>query len=184
MQVLFAISIVCLCALFWAAVSIARHILVTQRRRRRGPRPPAPLNEVLFEEKQQQIRDHSAIAAAQTLPRTVPSPVAPQPFAETPYRRYIPLTEIPLSPSNAISYTNKGRPAYTAPAAPIHPAVPVTAPQSIAEPQAAKKAPQPVLFSREHKRLDWDYFNKDLGDLSDPYQPPSASDSRNGTRRY
>ncbi len=130
MRVLFAISILCLSVLLWAAVSIVRHAQTT-RRRRRGIQPPqTPFYEVLFEGKRQQIRDHTAIAAAQKLP--------------TPISR------------------------------------PIEALTLIAEMPTAKKTSQPVVFSREHQLLDWDHFNKGLGDHSDPCQP--KTDVRNGTR--
>lgn len=38
--------------------------------------------------------------------------------------------------------------------------------------------PQPTHFGR-HERLDWTYFNKDLGDLSDPYEPPRFTGTSN-----
>jgi len=35
------------------------------------------------------------------------------------------------------------------------------------------------------ERLDWAYFNKDLGDLTDPYQTPRIrANSRTSPRRY
>jgi hypothetical protein len=177
MRVLFAISILCLCALLWAAVSIARHILATKRRRRRSLRPQESFTEVLFDEKRQQIRDHSAIASAQTLPRTTSAPLPPAPRSIAPAPS-VPVTAITGAAIPGADFARR------TPPPPENTTRPVETPQPIAETPAAKKAPQPVMFSREHQRLDWDYFNKDLGDLSDPYQPRTGSDSRDGTRRY
>ncbi len=151
MRTLFTISLLCLCALLWAAISIARHIRTTKRRRRGDPRPPSPFNEVLFEGKQQQIRDHAAVAASQTIQVTPPKPQAPRSYPSAQAAARLAQAPLPIRITEA-------------------------------EAPAAKKAPQPVVFSREHQRLDWDYFNKDLGDLSDPYQP--KSEAKDGTRRY
>lgn len=40
------------------------------------------------------------------------------------------------------------------------------------------KPPQPTHFGGR-ERLDWAYFNKDLGDLSDPYEPPRFTGTAN-----
>ena len=37
-------------------------------------------------------------------------------------------------------------------------------------PTSLRKSPQSTSFGTRN-RLDWAYFNKDLGDLSDPYEP-------------
>ena len=50
---------------------------------------------------------------------------------------------------------------------------------------ARPKGPQATHFGT-HERSDWAYFNKDLGDLSDPYEPPrftGTSNPRPGTNR-
>lgn len=38
------------------------------------------------------------------------------------------------------------------------------------ETMSTRKGPQPTHFATP-ERSDWTYFNKDLGDLSDPYEP-------------
>lgn len=45
-----------------------------------------------------------------------------------------------------------------------------------------RKPPASVRVGRP-KRPDWAYFNKDLGDLSDPYQPPASKAASTGTDR-
>jgi hypothetical protein len=57
--------------------------------------------------------------------------------------------------------------------------------QNAAEPlQGKRKAPQ-AAHQGGMERLDWAYFNKDLGDLTDPYQTPRArANSRISPKRY
>jgi hypothetical protein len=57
--------------------------------------------------------------------------------------------------------------------------------QNATEPiQGKRKAPQSSHQSGM-ERLDWAYFNKDLGDLTDPYQTPRIrANSRTSPRRY
>ena len=46
---------------------------------------------------------------------------------------------------------------------------------------AARKPPTPVRGTTR-QRPDWTYFNKDLGDLSDPYEPAQPTSAAGGTR--
>jgi hypothetical protein len=59
-------------------------------------------------------------------------------------------------------------------------ALPPTADQQF---QGKRKSPQPALRAGP-ERLDWAHFNKDMGDLTDPYQAPSLrANSRISLRR-
>ena len=42
--------------------------------------------------------------------------------------------------------------------------------------KSTRKGPQPTHFATP-ERSDWTYFNKDLGDLSDPYKPQRNTDT-------
>jgi hypothetical protein len=45
------------------------------------------------------------------------------------------------------------------------------------------KAPQSVPLASLEQRADWALYNKDLGDLTDPYTQPLRSATANGTSR-
>jgi hypothetical protein len=143
MGVLFAISVLCLCAVIWVSVSIARIALAS--RRRPLSRLADGFTEVFFTDKMQQIRGHSDGV------RQAPAALHP--------------------------------PSGSAAAPPVPPPAPVAAP--LFEHAALRKGPQPAIAGATY-RADWDYFNKDLGDLTDPYEniPRSRSEARSGARRY
>ena len=179
MRELYAISIVCLCALIWAAVSIGRHILATQRRRH-APHQHPLLNEFLFEGKQQQIREHSSAASrpAAVSPGRRPTPATVADGLYTP-----PARVAPMHASPELAFARKPHRAAVQPSAEAQPQVVM-----------AKKPAQPGHTSRGHHRVYDEFFTNDLGDLSDPYRPNSgkfdrsAPEERNalrdGTSRY
>jgi hypothetical protein len=58
-------------------------------------------------------------------------------------------------------------------------------PPSAAEQLQVKRKPPQTSHRVGSERLDWAYFNKDLGDLTDPYQTPSLRvNARNSSKRY
>lgn len=148
MLVLFAISVLCLCAVLWSAVSIARHVLQTQQRRRRPARAPQQgLVEVFFDDKMQQLGEHAAMthqAAA-------------------------------------------SRPAFAWETLPARQRATAALEESavLFEPPVQRKSPQPAAAGAPY-RADWDYFNKDLGDLTDPYETNQRerSEVRSASLRY
>jgi hypothetical protein len=61
------------------------------------------------------------------------------------------------------------RPAHTSPA-PL-PAVPAASADQSQPSTPDLRKPPVSINGNKIERLDWEHFNKDLGDLSDPYQP-------------
>jgi hypothetical protein len=58
-------------------------------------------------------------------------------------------------------------------------------PPSAAEQLQVKCKPPQTSHRVGSERLDWAYFNKDLGDLTGPYQTPSRRvNARNSSKRY
>ena len=56
---------------------------------------------------------------------------------------------------------------------------------SAAEQLQVKRKPPQTSHRVGSERLDWAYFNKDLGNLTDPYQTPSLRvNARNLSKRY
>ncbi|MBS1798726.1 MAG: hypothetical protein JSS95_02765 [Acidobacteria bacterium] len=101
-------------------------------------------------------------------------------YAATEYGSARPPRQVPHQTVQGIT----AKKAWNAPSqsVEIHPAA--------EEPVAGKrKSPQPVHSQRAQfagNRVDWDYFNKDYGDLSDPHPSRpvrAASGSRSATRK-
>ena len=128
-QILFAISVVCLLALIGAGLAIVRHVRSTHRRNRIAA-PPAP-----------SFTEHlNAAAAYGTLrsPRVVPHQSVKGITAKKNWN----------TPSQSVE---------------IHP----TAEHDFVP--GSRKSPMPAhAETTGSDRVDWAYFNKDFGDLTDP----------------
>lgn len=169
MQLLFAISVLCLVALLWAGFAIARAILrariipstspvtfATQQIQTLFPatritHPP------VIEATPVPVQDIHEIAARKTWsmpPATTRNFVRRQPLPETQF------AESHFAESHFADFF-----------------------------EGARKSPQPVTQSSTHaahhgtaQRLDRQYYREDLGDLSDPSYQPAPLRANSGTR--
>jgi hypothetical protein len=150
MRVLFAISAACLLALIGAAFAIRRHILTAARQRAQRDATPKELQA--FEAELH--RDLRAAHQQKGFFRgALDSLSDPRPGRDT--ARPLPRRESAI------------RPAHTSPA-PLPPAPPAEATQPA---DVELRKPPVSINGGKVERLDWEHFNKDFGDLSDPYQP-------------
>jgi hypothetical protein len=170
MQILYAITVLCVIVLLWAGLAIRRHIAASARQRaERQERPPAKV--VIEVELKHELR------TAHVEKGFFGSISDPQPGRHTISRTRQAVRESAI------------REAVTA--------VPIFATLA-PEPAKITEAPQPEAAVESHEayvpaelrkppiaihntgfeRLDMAQFNKDLGDLSDPYQIPRTA-SRN-----
>jgi hypothetical protein len=158
MQILFAITVLCFAGIIWAALVFARHIKATNSHRASKPvivpklTPiPVSVRTQIFQPIQHDFRHHFLTAPADVPARNT--------------------REIPLNQSVHDIAANKQ---WTLPphATRIHrlPLRTVAAAVVNAAPSAPpeRKPPQPARYGRL-ERLDPAYFNKDMGDLSDPH---------------
>ena len=140
MQILFAISILCLLAIGLAAAALIRHVRVTFTRTEKPQQAPVDFAQHLFA-----AADGRSARAMRAIPQqTVREIMANKSWNQPP--EFVTVrpdrgSDLPLEPS--------------------HP---------LPDPHA-RKAPQSAHWSGA-ERLDWAYFSKDLGDLTDPYQVP------------
>jgi hypothetical protein len=162
MRFLFAISLVSFCALFWAVLAAARHL--RSRRQRRGNRFPQGRLTEIFEAGE--FREPRSLRLVRNLVQEVVKP-RPQPLEETPRASTIHAdareTQQPLAP----------RPMILKPAAPVRPAQTIFVER--------RKGPQSVRPAAVERRADWALYNKDLGDLTDPYTQPLRSATASGS---
>ena len=158
MGILYAISILAFAALLWAALSVARHVRHSQPVDEQAAVPPVTkpvVGERPFLEPE----------------RIVPERVAAAPQAR-PFEFFDPR-EFQVHPTQTRPVAPPAAPPAQAPPAvvgelqthdlPIH---------------GVRRPPRKIVTPRVSDRLDWAYYNKDLGDLNDP--EPS---NRNNTPR-
>lgn len=176
MQALFAISILSLSALLWASICMTRYILVARNRRSQTQRPREDFAEVLIEDKLARFRGHTRPTSQMRPAYTPPEPALLRPQPAPKHAAMSIAADLP-SPATIvppdIAATSISTPPITATpiavASIVTPAIAtptIKASPIVAEAQVAKKAPQAVAYA-EHRRMDWDYCNKDLGD---PYE--------------
>ncbi|CAN5469319.1 hypothetical protein BH10ACI4_BH10ACI4_25290 [soil metagenome] len=170
MQTLFAISVLCFLGILWAVLAFARHIKATQMHAvYRSPsilQLQTTVEPVLLSD----FRQHF-LAAAEAAPvrptmlhGTLPQPVTA--FA-------------PRSRGNDLHQSVHEIAANKQWTLPVHPLrLPLRRVGRGQQSDAAisllaeRKPPQPASRHGVVQRIDPAYFNKDLGDLTDPYQPP------------
>jgi hypothetical protein len=183
MQILYAITVLCVVVLLWAGLAIRRHIAASARQRaERQQRPPA--TAVIEVELKHELRTAKAEKGF------FGSISDPQPGRHTISRTRQAVRE------SAIREAVTAVPIFAVP--PVFAAPPIFAATPMAEPVQQAEAPQPEAAVESHEtsaplefrkppiaihnsgfeRLDMAHFNKDLGDLSDPYQIPRTA-SRN-----
>jgi hypothetical protein len=145
MYILFAISAFCFFALLLAAVAIARHV----RSNREAGRKPFP--------SQRDFAEHLFAAANDQnsrMPRTQPQQTVRQVLAKKSWNQPRPeVVTIRPDSDPQLAYNQRAVESFGGRIEP------------------SRKPPQ-TAHQKEWRRLDWAYFNKDLGDLSDPYQTP------------
>jgi hypothetical protein len=157
MRLLFAISLVCFCALFWALLAAARH-LRTRREPSSKRRPHKPMREI-FESGE--IRSPRASRLVRKLVQEVA-----QSRLQTPQESLNGAFPEP-------SASPLPRPMILKSAAPFRPS-----PTIFVE---RRKAPQSVRPAGIEQRADWALYNKDLGDLTDPYTQSLRSATASGS---
>ena len=145
MYILYAISALCFLALLLAAIAIARHV-----RSNRGTDRNSPRSQHNFAQ--------SLVAAASDqnsrIPRNAPQQTVKQVLARKSWNQSQPeAVTIRPDPDAQLAYEQG------------------TVELFAGRIETSRKPPQSA-HHRGWKRLDWAYFNKDLGDLSDPYQTP------------
>jgi hypothetical protein len=171
MHILFAISVLSFVAVLWAAIAFARHIKVKASR----------IEDTSVAPQQPTFKQHLL---------SIREPVL-QPEPTPPRLRHTPLNQsvhditankqwsLPPQPNRLQRLSLPLRRAKTADSA-------LTKPSSTQPSRSNRKPPQAARNGRL-TLLDPAYFNKDMGDLTDPYEPPkirSNDRSRSDSFRY
>jgi hypothetical protein len=167
MRLLFAISLVSFCALFWAVLAAARHLRA--RRERRGtPLQQGRLTEI-FEAGE--FREPRSLRLVQNLVQDVIKPRAQQ-LEEALRESSFASTREDIRPQPPIA----PRPRILKPAAAVRPQQTIFVER--------RKGPQSARPAAVERRADWALYNKDLGDLTDPYTQPlrAATAAGSGSR--
>jgi hypothetical protein len=176
MRILIVVSALALAAVLWATSSIGRHIYKTRRRsrflRKRRPQSWAdPVSAPLIP-----LRQMSPMAVE------VPSDLSPEVFSVLPeFEELLPaltVVEAAEQPATTFSklavdtfdnqprkqpYSVEPQPTEALGAPVFHPDTFLRRPVRSVYPQAPA-----TPFALPIRRPDWAYFNKDMGDLSDP----------------
>ncbi|MDE3105789.1 MAG: hypothetical protein KGK08_11485 [Acidobacteriota bacterium] len=161
MQILFAISIVCFFAIVWAALAFARHIKAsTLRSQARAAQDAhhAPAEDSF------RAQMTAAMHFAQDAPPSYGSSIAPT-QVERPRPAELHQNVRDITAAKGWNLPVKSATAGRRVAIPV-PRVDADHPHP-----GLRKPPQPARHGAM-AFLDPAYFNKDAGDLSDPYQPP------------
>jgi hypothetical protein len=171
MRLLFAISLVCFCALFWALLAAARH-LRTRREPSRKRRPHKPMTEI-FES------GEFRTPRASRLVRKLVQEVAQSRLQTPQASRNGAFPEPSASPREAEPKYPPREPASLPRPMILKSAAPFRPSQTIFVER--RKAPQSVRPAGIEQRADWALYNKDLGDLTDPYTQPLRSATASGS---
>jgi hypothetical protein len=180
MAILFAISVAAFFALIWASVSIARHI---RRARRRRWRASAVTQSATWggSESTSPLTDAPALAVkAEQISAPPPPPIPTQTAASESLAIRFPLSSQRRSAESSAAQA-VATPSLTPPAEPVGasqalpsetgPASPPGATSAVRRPPVSVAAP-----TNSGSRTDWAYFNKDMGDLTDPVPSPRFKD--------
>jgi hypothetical protein len=145
MYILYAISAFCFLALLLAAIAIARHV---RSNRETGGNPL---------HSQHDFEQHLVTATKDQnsrIPRNAPQQTVKDVLAKKSWNQRRPeVVTIRPDPDAQLAFEQR-------------------AVESFAGRIESSRKPPQSAHQREWKRIDWAYFNKDLGDLSDPYQAP------------
>jgi hypothetical protein len=173
MRILFAITALCLLVLLWAGLAIRRHIRSAARERAQK-RPQPPVTAVLEVELKSDLRSaHAESGFFGTISDPQPGRNSisrtRQAVRESAIRAAV--TAIPIFEPATIEAMQAARAPETAPEPATHSSV------QPEEPPARNEFRKPPVSISDgtFERLDLAHFNKDLGDLSDPYQIPRTA---------
>jgi hypothetical protein len=158
MQILFAISILCSAALVWAGVAIARHIHKGRATHTSTSVAPSDFAQHLFRAAAISSDDEGERFH---IHRTVPHQTLQEITAKKRWNQ----------PPESVT---------------VHPSPELRADLNLnaAEPLKGKRKSPQASHQGGVERLDWAYFNKDMGDLTDPYQTPRIrANSRTSPKR-
>jgi hypothetical protein len=172
MRILFAITALCLLVLLWAGLAIRRHIRGAARERAQK-RPQPPVTAVLEVELKSDLRsDHaeSGFFGSISDPQPARNTISRTRTAVRESAIRAAVTAVPIFEPAAIEAVQAAR-------APERAAEPSVQPGKIPAVNEFRKPPVSISDGT-FQRLDLAHFNKDLGDLSDPYQIPRTA-SRN-----
>jgi len=166
MRILFAITAFCLLVLLWAGLAIRRHIRAVAKERAERNQPPA--REVFEAELRSELRTSRADAG---FFRGQPDNLSdPKPGRHASGQR----PAVRDSAVRAAIAASANKPIVTF--EPAHGSTPAQAPEQTSAAEAVESRKPPVSSNPSKiERLDWAHFNKDLGDLSDPYQVPRSA---------
>jgi hypothetical protein len=164
MRLLFAISLVSFCALFWASLAAARHL--RSRRERRGKALPQGRLTEIFEAGE--FREPRSLRLVRNLVQDVVKP-RPQQLEETTRASASEDLHAPQRVAQLVA----PRPMI------LKSVVPLRSAQTIFVER--RKGPQSVRPAAVERRADWALYNKDLGDLTDPYTQPLRSATASGS---
>jgi hypothetical protein len=163
MRLLFAISLVSFCALFWASLAAARHL--RSRRERRGMALPQGRLTEIFEAGE--FREPRSLRLVRNLVQDV---VKPRPQLEETTR---------ASASDDLHAPQRSAQVVAPRPMILKSVVPLRSAQTIFVER--RKGPQSVRPAAVERRADWALYNKDLGDLTDPYTQPLRSATASGS---
>jgi hypothetical protein len=160
MQMLLAISILCFIALVWAGIALARHIRASsQPDRNTSFMPRIDFAQHLFNA----IENERSLQPRKVRSQTLQDITAQKSWNQTPEGVAV-RSNHELHPSHELRSE---------------------LPPSAAEQLQVKCKPPQTSHRVGSERLDWASFNKDLGDLTGPYQTPSRRvNARNSSKRY
>jgi hypothetical protein len=178
MRLLFAISMLSFCAVFWAVLTVAKRLRVRGQKASK-PRTQAPLQEI-FEAGE--FRTPRSLRLIQNLDQNVAQHTTEQP-AQQPTEQALPAAPLAARRRDDRAQSSQSSDLNSSqPAAPEHLASPLLPLPKLTlatrPPEAVfverRKAPQSVRPAID-RRADLALYNKDLGDLADPQPQPLRS---------
>jgi hypothetical protein len=167
MGILYAISILAFAALLWAALSVARHVRLSQ------PVDEAPLPPA----RKPSTGERPFLEPESTVAPSAPAPARPFEFFDP--------REFKLHPTqNQVQTPVQTRP-FISPVTPptVTPAVAGELQTHDLPIHGVRRPPRKPAPPRVSDRLDWAYFNKDLGDLNDPEPANRATPNRSNIKQ-
>jgi len=181
MRILFVITALCLLVLLWAGLAIRRHIrAAANERAQKRPRPP--VTAVLEVELKSDLRSahaESGFFGSISDPQPARNTISRTRAAVRESAIRAAVTAVPIFEPATMEAMQAARVSEPAPEPATHSSVQPDEPPAINEFRKPPVSIHDGTFERlGFERLDLAHFNKDLGDLSDPYQIPRTA-SRN-----
>ncbi|HXB61472.1 MAG TPA: hypothetical protein VNU94_01310 [Acidobacteriaceae bacterium] len=171
MRILFAITALCLLVLLWAGLAIRRHIRSAARERAEHQRPSAKsLIEVELKHELRTAQAEKGFFGSLSDPQPSRYSSRTRPAVRESAIRAA-VTAIPIFEPAALEAVQAAR--FREPAAESagHTSVQINEAPAVNE----FRKPPVSIHDGKFERLDLAHFNKDMGDLSDPYQIPRAT---------